>query len=138
MWTRHLASELQYVLAIFMWMLCRNPCPCLAKSISNPKSGPRPWCFNGFDFQIALTAWYKSYRLELQKVVRAPGVLTVLASKLVSRHSVVQTLWILISSGPNMPVFNDFDFRIALSPQRGANFGDVLGSHSSAPSVFRS
>ena len=24
-----------------------------------------------------------------------------------------------------MPVFNDFDFRIALAPQRGANFGDL-------------
>ena len=32
----------------------RNPCVCHAKSILNLKKCPRPWCFNGFDFQIAL------------------------------------------------------------------------------------
>ena len=28
-------------------------------------------------------------------------------------------------SAPNMPVFNDFDFQIALARRRGANFVDV-------------
>ena len=32
--------------------------------------------------------------------------------------------------------FDDFDFRIALAPQRGANFVDILGSRSSAPARF--
>ena len=39
-------------------MLCRNPCACHTKSTLNQlwtsKSGPRPWCFNDFDFQIVL------------------------------------------------------------------------------------
>ena len=35
-----------------------------------------------------------------------------------------------------MPVFNDFDFRIALARRRGANFVDILGSRSSAPPRF--
>ena len=39
-------------------------------------------------------------------------------------------------SGPTMPVFSDFDFRIALSPQRGANCGDIFGSRPSAPARF--
>ena len=34
--------------------------------------------------------------------------------------------------------FNDFDFQIALVPQRGANFADILGSRSSATRVFGS
>ena len=36
-----------------------------------------------------------------------------------------------------MPVFNDFDFQIALARRRGANFADILGNRSFATSVFR-
>ena len=35
-----------------------------------------------------------------------------------------------------MPVFNDFDFQIALARRRGANFVDILGTRSSAPPRF--
>ena len=37
-----------------------------------------------------------------------------------------------------MSVFNGFDFRIALAPQRGAIFVDILSSRSSAIPVFGS
>ena len=59
-------------------------------------------------------------------MVRDPGALTVLTSKSLSRHSVVQILRILTSkSRPTMPVFSGFDFRMALAPQRGANFANL-------------
>ena len=37
-----------------------------------------------------------------------------------------------------MPVFNDFDFQIALARRRGANFVDILDRRSFATPVFRS
>ena len=40
-------------------------------------------------------------------------------------------------SAPTPPVFNDFDFQIALARRRGANFVDILGSRSFATPVFR-
>ena len=62
---------------------------------------------------------------ELQKVVRDPGVLTILTSKPCSRVGVVQILATSTSkSAPAPSVFNDFDFQIALARRRGANFGD--------------
>ena len=62
---------------------------------------------------------------ELQKVVRDPGVLTILASKSFSRAGVVQILPTSTSkSRPNLSVFNDFDFQIAVARRRGANFAD--------------
>ena len=62
---------------------------------------------------------------EPQKVVRDPGVLTILTSKSFSRAGVVQILATSTSkSAPRLSVFNDFDFRIALARRRGANFGD--------------
>ena len=62
---------------------------------------------------------------ELQKVVRDPGVFTVLTSESLSRADAVQNLSISTSkSGPTPPVFNDFDFQIVLARRRGANFSD--------------
>ena len=63
--------------------------------------------------------------IEPQKVVRDPGVLTILTSKSLSRAGVVQILPTRTSkSAPNLPVFCDFDFRIVLARRRGANFAD--------------
>ena len=62
---------------------------------------------------------------EPQKVVRDPGVLTILTSKSFSRAGVVQILKTSTSkSVPIMPFFNDFDFQIVLARRRGANFED--------------
>ena len=58
--------------------------------------------------------------------------------KSLSRAGVVQILSISTSkSAPGLPVFNDFDFQIALARRRGANFVDILGSRSAATAVFR-
>ena len=62
---------------------------------------------------------------ERQKVVRDPGVLTILSSKSFSRAGVVQIFGTSTSkSAPNLSVFNDFDFQIVLARRRGANFCD--------------
>ena len=61
---------------------------------------------------------------EPQKVVRDPGVLTILTSKSCSHAGMVQTLPTSTSkSAPRLSVFNDFDFEIVLARRRGANFG---------------
>ena len=74
---------------------------------------------------------------ERQKVVRDPGVLTILTSKSFSRAGVVQILATSISkSAPRPSVFNDFDFQIVLARRRGANFGDFNFQKCSEPLSF--
>ena len=71
-------------------------------------------------------------------MLRHRQFLTILTSKSLSRAGVVQILRSSTSkSAPNLPRFNHFDFRIALARRRGANSVDLLGSRSSATSVFR-
>ena len=61
---------------------------------------------------------------EGQKTSPAPGVLTILTSKSLSRAGVVQILPTSSSkSAPNLSVCNDFDFQIVLARRRGGNFG---------------
>ena len=102
-------------------------------------------------------------RFELQKLVRDPGVLTILTSKSFSRRRganfvdfnfpklrTSQFLPILTSksfsragvvqilaastSVPTPSVFNDFDFQIVLARRRGANFADF--NFQKYPKVF--
>ena len=62
---------------------------------------------------------------EPQKLVRDPGVLTILTFKSFSRAGVVQILATSTSkSAPTLSVFNDLDLQIVLARRRGANFGD--------------
>ena len=57
--------------------------------------------------------------------------------KSLSRAGVVQILSMSTSkSAPNMPVFNDFDFQIALARRRGANFVEINFQKCSEPTVF--
>ena len=59
------------------------------------------------------------------KTSRAPGVLTILTFKSLSRADVVQILRSSTSkNAPNPRCFNDFDFQIVLARRRGANFVD--------------
>ena len=174
MWTRHWTSELEYILAIFKWMLqkycachekveprhtnscnchakwplrsnisvtwnlppfhgfsvggfkhrihkARNPCACHAKSII---SDPLQIILQRVE--IPAPATRKAFWTSKIKVIRAPGVLTVLTSKSLSRAGVVQILRTWTSkSRPNLSVFNDFDFPIALARRHGANFADL-------------
>ena len=80
-----------------------NSCACQSKSLRMPREK----------------------HFEPQKVVRDPGVLTILTSASLSCAGVVQILPTRTSkSAPTMPVFNEFDFRIVVARRRGANFGD--------------
>ena len=76
-------------------------------------------------------------QVQFQKVLRTHGALTILTTKSLSRAGKVQILQSSTStSAPNPRCFHDFDFHIALAPQRSANFGDILGSEPSAPPRF--
>ena len=87
---------------------CRNPCACHAK-----------------------------HTLNLKITSRDRQFLTIFTSKSLSRAGVVQILRSSTSkSAPTPPVFNDFDFRIALARRRGANFVDVNFQKCSEPTVF--
>ena len=88
----------------------RNPCACHAKSTLN---------------------------FEPQKVVRDPGALTILTFKSCWRAGVVQILVASTSKSALAPsVFNDFDFQIAVSRRRGANFADFNFQKCSEPVSF--
>ena len=63
--------------------------------------------------------------------------LTILTSKSLSRAGVVQILRSSTSkSAPTPPAFNDFDFRIAVSRRRGANFAKLNFQKCSGPASF--
>ena len=115
------------------------PAPATRNTLWTSKNVPRPSVFNDFDFQIALAqAWCNFCEAQLSKARRNPQVLTIFTAKSLSRAGVVQILSMSTSkSAPTPPVFNDFDFQIALARRRGANFVDILGSRSFATPVFR-
>ena len=62
----------------------------------------------------------------------------ILTSEWLSRHSLVQILDTISKSGPKLSVFHDFDFRKALLPQRGEEFGDIFSSPLFANPAFQS
>ena len=73
-------------------------------------------------------------RSSTSKSCRFSQILPILTSESLSRHSVVQILQASTSkSASTPPVFNDFDFRTDLPPQRGAYFG--ASTSKSAPTV---
>ena len=84
MLTRHLASELQYVLACFS-----------------------DFCVNAVSKSLRLPC---EQHFKSQKVVRDPGALTVLTSKSLSRHNVVQILATSWAADPPQLPFLGADF----------------------------
>ena len=182
--TRHLTSELQYVLAIFnrtlqKYCACHekveprytNSCNCNAKrclqsntsvtwtqreiiapatrnaSFQTLLKSPTP--ANVFATLTNSCACHvfcnvsKSLRLprethfEPQKTSRDRQFLTILTSKSLSRAGVVQFLRSWTSkSAPNLSVFNDFDFQIALARRRGAIFAKLNFQKCSGPASF--
>ena len=120
--------------------MCRNPCACHAKSTLNFKKWSETLVFSRFWFpnRCRAQAWCKFCRLELPKVLRTCQFLTILTSKSLSRAGVVQILPTSTSkSAPIMPVFNDFDFQIALARRRGANFVTSWATDPPHPPVLR-
>ena len=118
------------------------PAPATRNTLSTSKNVPSPWCFNDFDFQIALARRRGANfaKLNFQKCAepcRTPQFLTILTSKSLSRAGVVQILSMSTSkSAPTPPVFNDFDFQIALARRRGANFVEINFQKCSEPTAF--
>ena len=85
----------------------------------------------------------KSLRLPREKHFEPPKTprdrqfLTILTSKSLSRAGVVQILRSSTSKSVlGLPVFNDFDFRIALARRRGANFARLNFQKCSGPASF--
>ena len=88
------------------------------------KNVPKLLVFNDFDFRMALSSQpgADSAERNFKKRSETP-IFLLLTSERLSRHSLVQILWNTISkSAPKLSVFNDFDIRIALWPQPGADF----------------
>ena len=84
-----------------------NPVPATRNTLSTSKNVPSTWCFNDSN------------------------------SKSLSHAGVVQILRSLTSkSAPNLSVFKDFDFQIALARRRGANFVDINFQKCFEPTVF--
>ena len=70
-------------------------------------------------------ACHAKHSFEGPNTSRAPGVLTILISKSLSRAGAGQILAPSTSkSAPRLSIFNDFDFQIVLLRRRGANFRD--------------
>ena len=65
--------------------------------------------------------------------------LMILTSERISRHSLVQILWhaIFKKCSKTLSFFHDFDFRIALSPQPGADFAEHNFKKCSKQSIFK-
>ena len=95
--------------------------------ISASKSGPNPWCFAHFDFEMCFApqrrALFRNSTSEPPKVVRPWCVLYILTSKCASRHNAVHFFDISTSkSGPTMVCFVHFGFQMCFAPQRCALF----------------
>ena len=76
---------------------------------------------------------------EPPKTSRAPGALTILTSKSLSRAGVVQILATSTSkSAPRLSIFNDFNFQIVVARRRGTNFAASSAADPPHPPVLRS
>ena len=99
-----------------------------------------PLCFLRFWLpnRARAQAWCKFWRLQLPKALRTSQFFTILTSESLSRADVVQILPTSTSkSAPTMPIFNDFDFQIALARRRGANFVTSWATDPPHPPVLR-
>ena len=99
---------------------------------SSSKSALAPSVFNDFDFQTVLA------RRRGANLLSHRQFLTILISKSFSRAGVVQILATSTSKSALAPsVFNDFDFQIALTRRRGANFVTSWATDPPHPPVLR-
>ena len=116
-----------------------NSCACHAKTTLNVQKRPETVSFERFWLpnRSHAQAWCKFCEAQFPKVLRTHGVLTILTSESLSRAGVAQILRNSTSkSAPNLPVFTDFDFRIALARRRGANFVEINFQKCSGPASF--
>ena len=94
--------------------------------IATSKSGPNLVCFSACNFATS----------QLEKVVRTRQFFNILTSKCSSRYSGVQFSHIATSkSGPSMPCFVHFAFKMCFSLQRRAFFH--IATSKSGPNLVR-
>ena len=144
MFTGHLTSELQYVSAIFKWML-QKYCACHGKvepRHTNSCNSTRndhckvtlPWheiCNPRIlrrRLQTSTSQSTKSLRLprdthRFGASSNPPRLPRILKRIEIPAPATRKPLW-TSKSGPRPWCFNDFDFQIVLARRRGANFGD--------------
>ena len=114
------------------------PAPATRNGLSTSKNVPSTWCFNDFDFRIALARRRGTNfaKLNFQKCSEHAAWCLFFVKNALAR-TLVQILSSSTSkSDPTPPVFNDFDFQIALARRRGANFVDVNFQKCSGPASF--
>ena len=98
---------------------------------------PAPATQNGLSTSKNVPQRCKFCEAQLPKVPRHRQFLTILTSESLSRAGVVQILRSSTSkSAPTPPVFNDFDFQIALARRRGGNFAKLNFQKCSEPASF--
>ena len=168
--TRHLTSELQYVLAIFKWMLQKycachekveprhtNSCNCHAKwSLrSNTSVTWNLQPFHGFSVRGLKPRSHKARNpcaCHAKSIVSNPLQIHHACQRFCNPHELLRLPRILQRAGipapatrnaswtsknvPRPSVFNDFDFEIALAPQRGANFAELNFKKCSGHAMF--
>ena len=101
MWTRHMASELQYVLEILKGIF---------KSIAPAAKKRHTDSCNCHTNRCHAQAWCKFWRLQFPKLLRARQFLTILTSKSLSRAGVVQILATSWAADPPQLPFLGADF----------------------------
>ena len=109
--------------------------------ISASKSGPNPWCFVHFDFEMCFAperrALFRKSTSEPPKVVRTPSVFHILTSTCASRHNGVHFFDIATSkSGQRMMCFVHFHLQMCFAPQRRALFRHLNFQKWSGAGVF--
>ena len=168
--TRHLTSELQYVLAIFNWMLQKycachekveprhtKSCNCHAKwslqsntSVTWNLQPFHGFCVGGFKHRHHKARNHCA--CHAKRIVSDPLQIHHACQRFRNPHELLCLPRILqrveipapatqntLSTSKNVPspwCFNDFDFRIALARRRGANFVDVNFQKCSGPASF--
>ena len=93
--------------------------------ISASKSGPNPWCFAHFDFEMCFApqrrALFRNSTSEPPKVVRTPSVFNILTSKCASRHNGVHFFMSHLASWLRTRRFSEPTFRPSGAPNHWKN-----------------
>ena len=168
--TRHLTSELQYVLAIFNWMLQKycachekveprhtNSCNCHAKwslqsntSVTWNLQPFHGFCVGGFKHRHHKARNHCA--CHVKRIVSEPLQIHHACQRFCNPHELLRLPRICnlskslhlphkthFSTSKNVPspwCFNDFDFQIALARRRGANFAKLNFQKCSEPATF--
>ena len=115
------------------WQGPQSLAPATRNDIWTSKSGPSPWCFSHFNFEMCFARQHRAlFDISTSKSgpIRTPGVFHILTSKCASCHNGVHFFDISTSkSGPDPWCFQHFDFECA-SRHNGVHFFNISISKS--------